>query len=314
MAEKKICITLIALVLVLPVSICWFTADSLPMQGPIVLQLDSSRVVRDGATQIEHYIDDARILPVHNHFELSRVLSKAVGQIFYIGHGSEEGLVVSREIVSWTSIQNLVDNSRAKEHYFAACFFQFNQKPDGKVVMGFDGIIDVDVATILVAAVSYCIHNQFGKLDALAANFVANRGFEKLLNPENPLISVTATILPGRTPYGVWNPLALQITITEAEINAYNHDWLAIAFELFTAIAGPLGIALALFSLGVAWTLSAIWTHDRQGTYPNRYIRLWIPIDPFNILKIYQVILWYLATPNYWWAVVVTYGFIYGPR
>jgi hypothetical protein len=306
-------IVLVTLILLFPISVCWFTVDSLPLQGPVILQLDSSKVVQDGATQLGHYVDDARIIPVYNQFELTRFVSKAIDQVFYVGHGSDDGLTVSSDMVSWTSIRALVESSGAREHYFAACFSQFPKKPDGKIVMGFDGVVDVDVATNLVAAVSYGVHNRLDKWPELARAFIANRGFEKLLNPETPLITVTPTVLPGTTPYGWVNPLAIEIVITELEVSQYGTG-AALAALVLAALGGGLGAALALYIGGIAWTLNAVWAHDKQGTYPNRYIQIWIPIDAVNMYLIHQGLLWYIASPGFWWACLFGYGFLIGYR
>jgi len=302
-------ITLMVIMLVMPVAGCWFTSDALPLKGPVVLQLSDDAVVRDGAAQLARYVDNARILYVPSLFYLERIVNKVVGQVFYVGHGSPEGLTVAAGLVSWMHIQNLVARAPVREHYFAACFSHLPNKLEGKVVMGFDGVVDVDVATNLVAAVAYGIHGQTDKWPELARDFVTNRGMEKLLNPERPLIQITWVIYSGTTPYGVTNPLAMQITITEGEVQQYG-TWSMLASAVCAAIGGPWGYVLGFYAAGLAWSLMSMWAFSVQGTTPNAYIRWWIPWDPLNVYLLAQQFGWYFATYNHWWRCFLTWGMI----
>jgi hypothetical protein len=306
-------LSLVVLTIVLPIAGCWFTADALPLSGPLILQLADDNVVLDGTAQLSHYIDDAHVIRIHNVFELFRTVQKAIDQIFYVGHGTAGGLEVGNGIVSWSEADNLLGKTIAKEHYFVACFSHFEHTQYGKIVMGFDGIVDVDVAVNLVAAVSYGIHNNFDKWAELAQDFSDKRGFDKLFNPVNPLFSISTEILWGQTPYGVWNPPAVKTILTEAEVSQYG-SWSTIATLLLGILGGYIGAALAAYTGGFAWSLSQMWAHDKQGTYPNMYIVWWIPMDPANVLLMNLNLLWFFATPRFWWGCTLSFGYIWCNR
>jgi len=306
---------LILIFLVSPLAAGWQAGDSQPITGPVILQLGSDPIVTDGAKQLAHYIDGAHLFHVPSLFHLKRIVYKTIGQIFYVGHGTEEGLVIGAELILWRHIEDIVADSPSQEHYFAACFSHLPGGIKGKIALGFEGMVDVDVATILLAAVAYGVHGLTNRLHELASDFTTKRGFEKLLKPERPLLSVTPVILEAVTPYGVVNPPAAQIHVTEAEVTQIQLLTLASAIiGLVAAIAGVPPVAIfSLYLVGIAHSLGLIWAHDHQGTYPDRYIIWWIPLDPFNAWLIGEQVFWYFKTPRFWWGCTLTYGYILGP-
>jgi hypothetical protein len=293
-------------ILVVPAAL----GDSFPITCPAILQLGDDATVSDGAANLAYYIGGVRISIV-SVSQLEWVVRKAVDQVFYVGHGSPAGIVVGADLVSWAEFLNIVMHSPAKEHYFGACYSSLIGRQDSKMLVGFDGAVDVDVAVLLLAAVAYGARSQPDKLPVLASAFAEKHGLEKLQSPERPLFSITTATLPKTTPYGVTNPLAAQIVVTEAELTLYGP--LTLAAMLIAALGGIAGLILGAYLAGFAMSLSLIWSHDPQGTYPNRYIIWWIPLDLYNLWLISKGFPFYFMTPHFWWGCFLSYAYIIGP-
>jgi len=99
--HRKAIVTLFtAVLLTMFLAQIWFSTDAIPITGPLVLQLGNDAVVRDSAKQLSQEIDEARLFYVDSLVELSLICRKATGQLFYVTHGSEEGLQIGLNTVS----------------------------------------------------------------------------------------------------------------------------------------------------------------------------------------------------------------------
>lgn len=294
----------------------WFSCDAIPITDPLVIQLGNDAVVSDSAMNLVEDINDAKLVYVDSVFTLMLICRKAIGELFYVGHGSEQGLQIGGALIAWTDVNAVLQRMPAKEHYFAACFSANIGEVQDKVVLGFPSIIDADVASLLIAMTYSYIHKQYDVLAQLIQQFLTESFLTKVLRPENPLFYAVGTILPGWTPYGLYGPPAVYIFLNAADISAIFSTGLLMA-ALITAIIALLtagvGAIVAPFLGGIAGGMAIIANMDLQGVAPYEWVEIWIPIDAINIAA--MVILQYMwfRTTNYWWHSFFGYCSIIGP-
>lgn len=298
--RKAIAAVFTAILLMMFVGQIWFLADAIPITGPLVLQLGNDDVTRDSAKQLSQEIDNARLFQVSSIFELGMINRKAIGQLFYVGHGSDEGLQIGANIVPWDIVKTVVEKTPAKEHYFAACFSNNIGEVEGKLVLGFPSTVDADVASLLIPMTYHYVHGDFNSLMQLTRRFLEGDYLSKLVEPKHPLWTTTAGLLPGWTPYGLYSPPAVKIVLNAADytyIVGYGTLGIALTTAIITLCTGGIGAIIAPFLMGMVISIVLIWATDKQGTAPYDYVEIWIPQDPINeismlLLKYY----WFRTT------------------
>lgn len=294
----------------------WFSTDAIPITGPLVLQLGNDRAVRDSAKQLSQEIDKARLLYVGSLVELRMICRKAIGQLFYVSHGSEKGLQIGLNIVDWNTIHSVVEKTPAKEHYFAACFSNNIGKIEDKTVLGFPSIIDAEVASLLVSMTYQYIHGNFDELTQLIQRFFGGNYLSKLVEPKNPLYVVTVENLPGWTPYGLYGPPSVKIVLNAADytyIIVYGTLCIGLATAIIALCTEGIGAIIGPFLMGIVISIAVMWATDKQGTAPYEYIEWWIPQDVINLAAMNFLHYFWFRTTNYWWHCFMTFASIYGP-
>ena len=154
----------------IPLASGWMAGDSMPITGPVILQLDWDKAVSEAATRLRSDVKDARCIPIHGMFELKRITRKVVDAIFYVGHGTERGLIVGGKLVSWTHISEIVEDSPAKEHYFAACYSsRMKSNSIRSRMVTFDGLVEARLGILTILGYYCWVH---GDLDGMASQLV----------------------------------------------------------------------------------------------------------------------------------------------
>jgi hypothetical protein len=282
----------------------WFSADALPIVGSLVIQVGNDAVVKDSAMQLSQEIDNAKRFQVNSLVELSLICRKATGQLFYVGHGSEKGLKIGVNIVSWNNIKTVIERTPAKEHYFAACFSSNIGEVEDKMVLGFPSIIDADVASLLISMTYQYIHGYFDRLQQSMQRFFTSDYLSKLVKPQKPLWVVTSELIPRWTPYGLYRPPAVKILLNQADycyIVAYGTLGIGLTATIIGLCTGGIGAIIGPFLMGIVISIVLIWATDKQGTQPYQYIEIWIPQDPINLAAMLFLKYFWFRTTTCWW-------------
>lgn len=269
-----------------------------------MIQLGNDPVIRDSAKKLVGEVNNAKLVYVDSLVTLMLICRKAIGELFYVGHGSEQGLVIGVDLISWNDINSAIQRMPANEHYFAACFSANIGKVKDKLVLGFSNIIDADVASLLVSMTYFYIHKQFDSLLQLTQQLFTEFYLSKLLKPEKPLWYVEYTQIPGWTPYGLYRPPAVYFLLNVADITLITYTGAFMA-ALITAIValctGGIGVIIGPFLLGMALSMPNIAARDTEGVDPYFYVEIWIPQDAYNLGNMLLGHFCYFRTTDYWW-------------
>jgi hypothetical protein len=294
----------------------WFSSDAIPITDPLVIQLGNDAAIRNSAQKLIEDINDAKIVYVDSLIALTLICRKAIGAIFYVGHGSEQGLQIGVELIAWNEINSALQRMPAKEHYFAACFSTNIGKVQDKLVLGFPTIIDADVASLLIVMTYSYIHRQYNEVAQLIQQFFTESLLAKVIQPENPLYYVVGTQLPGWTPYGLYRPYAVYIHLNAADIGLIIMTGIfgaALVTAILAIVTGGIGAIIGPFLLGMAASMALIAQMDLQGVAPYEYVEIWIPIDPINEAAMLFLKYCWFRTTNYWWHSLLAFSIPLGP-
>jgi hypothetical protein len=140
---------------VVPLSIGFY----FPITYPIVLQFGNDQTLDSTARTLSSNIEHSKIVHVSMAGELDNIERKACQAIFYVGHGTEEGLKLGNELISWSKFSELIASTSSKEHYFAACYSSGVQV-ESKTGLGFNGLVDADLAALAILTYYHWPRNQ----------------------------------------------------------------------------------------------------------------------------------------------------------
>ncbi|MFX1565692.1 MAG: hypothetical protein ACFFCH_06865 [Promethearchaeota archaeon] len=282
----------------------WFSCDAIPITDPLVIQFGNDAVIRNSAKKLVGEVNNAKLVYVDSLATLMLICRKAIGELFYVGHGSEQGLHIGEDLISWNDINSVIQRMPATEHYFAACFSANIGKVKDKLVLGFPSIIDADVASLLVSMTYYYIHEQFDMLMQLTQQLFTGFYLSKLLKPEKPLWYVEYTQISGWTPYGLYCPPAVYFLLNAIDISIIQNTG-AFSAALITAIVayctGGIGVIIGPFLVGMATAMAVIAARDTQGVQPYTYVEIWIPQDAYNYVMMLTDHICFFRTTSFWW-------------
>ncbi|MFX1403076.1 MAG: hypothetical protein ACFE9D_01210 [Promethearchaeota archaeon] len=272
--------------------------------------------IKASTVQLEHNIPNSKHLRIDDKVQFELILRKAIGEIFYVGHGIEAGLTIGSTLVCWDEITEIIEASPSGEHYFAACFSApAAYTITSKIVVGFPTIIDADVAAfILTMCWSYFHIGEIPR--TLVEDFINADGPEKILQPQKPLVAMAWTwsegINIGWTPYLLYNPNALHIHYTAYDVYLMLQQdlrfletliLLVISVILAIWISGPIGGVVGILIGGFFLGISRIRELDAN---PDGSIDQFIPVDLINF-ALGGGYNRYCRTPNWWWICFATY-------
>ena len=132
-----------------------------PIRDPVILQLSDDITIRDIVQTFKLNIDGAQIVKINDPWQLNFILCRAIGEVFYVGHGHEEGVNVGHREISWNELSHIVDLSRSELHYFAMCH-SGNIKTQ-KSVMTFKGTTEADLTALMILSYHHWRHGNYQK-------------------------------------------------------------------------------------------------------------------------------------------------------
>ncbi|MFX0168136.1 MAG: hypothetical protein ACFE89_02160 [Candidatus Hodarchaeota archaeon] len=314
---------------------------SLPILGPLILTFGNDEAINNGALQLSRNIPDAQRFSIHNYIHFQITLSKAIGEIFYVGHGTKDGLQTPFGIIPWLQIDNMVELAPAKVHYFAVCY-STGIEADDKLVFCSGGPCDAVVTATMFSMAHYLLQNEHDQAYNILTSFIETGGLTRLQNPIDLLgpscppggspfgiDSYTVVRSPcyqvGWTPYGLLNPPALHTHWDTRDITNFVNG--VLGFNLvFTAVLGVLAkfgveftppgavaiaIAIVVLLFVNLWALSLNSMRVMEG---GGNVEQYTPLDPINTALIAADVLgfawWYFKTQSHWWLCHDTLAFV----
>lgn len=138
-----------------------------PVAFPVVVVLSGDEPVMYTANKIGELLQNAMVVEKESVFG-TLILMRAVGEVIYVGHGTQQGIKVGGNIVSWESFTEEIRHIPSKTIYVAACYSENLAKIEKtKMVFGFKGLVDVDEAAYLTTATIAAAKGDMGKAQKL---------------------------------------------------------------------------------------------------------------------------------------------------
>lgn len=295
--------------------------ENFPITGPVIIGLASDGAAKSTASQLRQNIPNSKFVRISNENQLARLVQRVIGEIFYVGHGAEQGLQVGSSLLSWSQVSKIIQESISSEHYFAACFSaKITYNRNNKFVVGFPSIIDADVAAFVLTGLWQYVHKSEIS-ESLVRNFVDSNGLEKILSPQQPLYWITWTWSEGKnigwTPYGLYNPNAIHIHFTAADVAFIANNPSAWAFAIISFVVSMI---LILFTIGasVVWAVASLLiigfmlsidTISDNDANLDGSVDEYIPVDIINFAA-GGGLNRYMRTTSWWWLMLLTYTLI----
>lgn len=151
---KKLEVPVIVLIVL---SMTLIPALTSPITSPVIVVLSGDEPVIYTANKISELLQNAIIVKKNNIFE-NLILMRAVGEVIYVGHGTQQGIKVGGNIVSWENFAKEIHRFPSKTIYVAACYSEnlakiVEKKGLSKLIFGFKGLVDVDEAAYITTAI-----------------------------------------------------------------------------------------------------------------------------------------------------------------
>jgi len=127
-----------------------------PAAFPVVVVLSGDEPVMYTANKIGELLQNAMVVEKDSVFG-TLILMRTVGEVIYVGHGTQQGIKVGGNIVSWENFAKEIRYVPSKTIYVAACYSEnlakiVEKKGLSKLIFGFKGLVDVDEATYKTTA------------------------------------------------------------------------------------------------------------------------------------------------------------------
>ena len=146
-------------------------ASTSPAAFPVVVVLSGDEPVMYTANKIGELLQNAMVVEKDSVFG-SLILMRAVGEVIYVGHGTQQGIKVGGNIVSWENFAKEIRYVPSKTIYVAACYSEniakiAEKNRSNKIIFGFKGLIDVDEAAYITTATITAIKGNAEKAGKL---------------------------------------------------------------------------------------------------------------------------------------------------
>ena len=196
-------------------------------------------------------------------------------------HGTEKGMIINDELISWAKLSILLSQINAKFIFLATCFganiYNFTENTD-KYIIGLSGVSDAIMVGYLVALL---VNAQFQYLDDARANLnlLIDRYYQISEHPEQ-IIPLVWTKIQKINTYGLFGILLASSVIvhfkfTPSEVSILDTVddvlfWVSTAFAIyFLAVSSGVGaaflIVLGIYAWNIFSALSASKNHHTNG-------------------------------------------------
>ncbi|MGM0687112.1 MAG: hypothetical protein ACQET3_09110, partial [Promethearchaeati archaeon] len=97
--------------------------------------------------------------------EILTLVSRSLGPIFYVGHGSAKGMKIGEGVMDWSRLANAIEGSPSREHMVVACnSANMEVKDNSKSWIVFRGNIDARISADVVLALHFLRQDDTDKV------------------------------------------------------------------------------------------------------------------------------------------------------
>ncbi|MHA1883008.1 MAG: hypothetical protein ACTSUO_08190 [Candidatus Thorarchaeota archaeon] len=140
---------------------------------PVVICFSDDNITKETAMYLSESLDNCPIIETDSIQELMRTTMYTLDAVFYVGHGSKEGIESKSSMIEWNFIERAITQSPSNEHMILACNSEINIEETTKTCISFPGSIDARIASDITLALHYLkdgdstLSNSYGQLATL---------------------------------------------------------------------------------------------------------------------------------------------------
>ena len=167
-------------------------------------------------------------------------------------HGTEKGMIINDELISWAKLSILLSQINAKFIFLATCFganiYNFTENTD-KYIIGLSGVSDAIMVGYLVALL---VNAQFQYLDDARANLnlLIDRYYQISEHPEQ-IIPLVWTKIQKINTYGLFGILLASSVIVHFKFTPSEVSVLDDLNEFLGWVLGIFGILFTISGVGI---------------------------------------------------------------
>jgi len=105
----------------------------------------------------------------------------------YVGHGNPEGLKVGASTVSWSSLNDWIENTELTFSIIVSCYSREAVPFESRKSFGFPGVVDSRIAGLFTQILIAGLLNILDVVQILLAKFFTSEFLALILNPQLPL-------------------------------------------------------------------------------------------------------------------------------
>ena len=167
-------------------------------------------------------------------------------------HGTEKGMIINDELISWAKLSILLSQINAKFIFLATCFganiYNFTENTD-KYIIGLSGVSDAIMMGYLIALL---VNAQFQYLDDARANLnlLIDRYYQISEHPEQ-IIPLVWTKIQKINTYGLFGILLASSVIVHLKFTPSEVSVLDDLNEFLGWVLGIFGILFTISGVGI---------------------------------------------------------------
>jgi hypothetical protein len=127
-----------------------FVLDS---TSPLILKMGNDVAVESATSVLREDITNLRIKEIDSIRDLDYPVKVAHAEVFYVGHGNQNGLQIGNDVVAWETMRGKIDSSPAVHHWVIACDSNNILRPKDRSITAIPGEIDAVVSSHIALAV-----------------------------------------------------------------------------------------------------------------------------------------------------------------
>ena len=132
---------------------------------PLVVQLSDDPTVASTASYVRSQIEGCQVIQAFDVATLFAVVKSAYNTIFYVGHGSLDGVKLRSTTLEWQTLEDCARNSPSHQDMVLACYSGNPTLGSGKSWFGFNGQVDSQIGADLLLALYYGTRGNYRTYD-----------------------------------------------------------------------------------------------------------------------------------------------------
>ncbi|MHA1245837.1 MAG: hypothetical protein ACTSPE_00645 [Candidatus Thorarchaeota archaeon] len=173
------------LLVVVVLSPLWMMPLSVPVFSDVVVVMHHDSAVNTAVRTITENVPDIRVVE-YGSLEYAMIIHRTVGQVVWVSHGSEEGILAGSQVLSWRTFSSRTEMTPGRDIVLACESNRVSRYIAKSSVMGFAGGVDAILGGLLSSYILSATRGTVATLDNVVSKY-ASRLADIILNQDEPI-------------------------------------------------------------------------------------------------------------------------------